>query len=204
MMLLTKYLFLILLISFSSVAFSQVSNDTQDIQKVDSTEKKLKKSIFKEGHDPAKAALMSAILPGAGQVYNKKYWKVPVVYAGLGGLGTWLGYNVIEYRQYTEAYKSFYDSDTANTLSYNGYTTETQINFKRKEFKRNMDVSAIALGIWYLLNIVDATVDAHLFDYNINDDISISWRPDVKMKSIISLNFEKNIYTGVKVQFHFK
>ena len=195
---------ILLVFSFETI-FSQekIESDTTVISNDSLILKKINK-FFKEGHDPAKAALMSAFLPGAGQIYNKKYWKVPVVYAGLGGLGVWLGHNVVQHSAYTEAYKSFFDSDTVNTLSHNGYITETQINFKRKEFKRNLDVSAIALGVWYLLQIVDATVDAHLFEFDVNEDISIYFRPDVRMKTARSINFESGIYSGVSIQVHFK
>lgn len=201
-----KILFICCFLIGASTIFSQDENEmfsdtTQFVS--DTTAKKKKKRFFKKGHDPAKAALMSAILPGAGQVYNKKYWKLPIVYAGLGGFGAWLGFNVVELRGFTNAYREHVEG-TDSLASYKGYSTESQLKFKREQAKRNLDISAIGLGVWYLLNIIDATVDAHLFNFNVNDDISISLRPEVQMKAANSLDFENNMFTGVSFKVHFK
>ena len=72
-------------------------------------------------HSPKKAALLSAILPGVGQAYNKKYWKIPIVYAGLGGIGTWVGFNVVNLRGFTNAYKLELDDDPLTLGSYKGF-----------------------------------------------------------------------------------
>lgn len=201
-----KFFFIICFLIGTNSVFSQVEttvfSDTV-VSISDTIVTKTKKRFFKKGHDPAKAALLSALLPGAGQVYNKKYWKTPVVYAGLGGFGAWLVYNAIELKSYTNAYRHHVEG-TDSTANYNGYSSEGQLKFKREEAKRNLDISAIALGVWYVLNIIDATVDAHLFNFNVNDDISISLRPDVHMKAANSLDFENNIYTGINFKVHFK
>lgn len=135
-------------------------------------------SVIKR-HSPKKAALLSAALPGAGQVYNKKYWKPPIVYAGLAGLGTWVGINVKNLRGYTDAYKLEIDGDPNTTGSYKGITGATPLNVKRDDAKRSLDISIILLSVFYSLNIVDAAVDAHLFDYSITDDLSVYIEPDI-------------------------
>ncbi len=196
-----KIVFIAFFILLALNSFSQEFISDTTIVLKDSVKKK---SIFKKGHDPAKAALFSAIIPGSGQIYNKKYWKVPIVYAGLAGLGVWVGHNAIQLNGYTEAYRLQVDGDTTTTGSFNGYFTEKQINIKRKEFKKNLDISAIALGVWYILNIIDATVDAHLMGFDVNDDISISFKPEIKIKQNNSLSLENSIYSGLKIQMSIK
>jgi hypothetical protein len=193
-----KILFIISFLISVTYVFSQEESALFS----DTTVKK-KKQFFKKGHDPAKAALMSAILPGAGQVYNQKYWKIPIVYAGLGGFGAWLGHNAIQLKGYTNAYRHHVEGTDA-LASYNGYNSESQLKFKREQAKSNLDISVIALSAWYVLNIIDATVDAHLFNFDVNEDISISLHPDVQLKAGNSLNFENNFYTGVNFRLHFK
>ena len=152
-------------------------------------------------HSPKKAALLSAVLPGAGQAYNKKYWKIPIVYAGLGGLGTWVGFNAVNLRGFTKAYKLELDDDPLTLGSYKGFTGATQLNVKRDDAKRNLDLSIILLSVYYTLNIVDAAVDAHLFDYSITDDLSVSLQPDFnfyqaqnQLKPRIGINFSMNFH----------
>jgi hypothetical protein len=163
-----------------------------------------KKSFFKKGHDPAKAALLSAALPGAGQVYNKKYWKVPIVYAGLGGLSYLVAYSATEWKGYTDAYRMEVDGDTLTIGNYRGFSGSTQLLVKRKQFKSMLDLSAISLTVWYLLNIVDATVDAHLMHFDVNEDISVSIAPDIMYQPQRQFNFEQQFYAGIKVKFNLK
>lgn len=150
---------------------------------------------------PKKAALLSAALPGAGQVYNKKYWKLPIIYGGLAGLGTWVGINAKNLRGYTNAYKLEIDDDPNTTGSYKGITGANPLNVKRNDAKRSLDLSIILLSVFYSLNIVDAAVDAHLFDYSITEDLSVSIEPDV---------FELQAYQyrqqaiGLNIGLHFK
>lgn len=199
------FLLFILIMGFLFAGFSQdveFVSDTSTIQK-DSVVKK-RKSIFKKGHDPAKAALFSAILPGAGQFYNKKYWKIPVVYVGIGGLSAWMSHNIYELNNINSAYRTYFDGDSTTNGYYKNYSTQSQLSIKRKEYKRNLDISAIALGIWYVLNIIDATVDAHLIYFDVNQDISISLAPDIRMRNANSFNLETNIQAGVSMRVHFK
>lgn len=127
---------------------------------------------------PKKAALLSTVLPGAGQIYNKKYWKLPIVYGGLGALGAWVGVNIKNLRGYTDAYKLEIDNDPNTSGSFKGVTGQNPLNVKRDDAKRSLDLSIILLSVFYSLNIVDASVDAHLFDYSITDDLSVSLEPD--------------------------
>lgn len=128
-------------------------------------------------HSPTKAALLSAALPGLGQGYNKKYWKIPIVYAGFAGLGYAVYYTASEFKNYRNAYRLQVDGDKTTIGSYKGIQDEATLKTYRDYFKKNLDISAICTAVWYTLNIVDAAVDAHLFEWNMKDDLTVSWRP---------------------------
>jgi len=128
-------------------------------------------------HSPKLATIMSACIPGLGQVYNKKYWKVPLVYAGFGVIGYSIKKNGDKYKTYHTAYiyRNDNDSTTIDDI-YLGYSNET-IKSANDYYRRNRDLSYIFGVIWYVLNVLDATVDAHLFYFNINDDLSLNVKP---------------------------
>lgn len=133
--------------------------------------------ITLETHNPKRAALYSAVLPGLGQGYNKKYWKIPVVYAGIGGITYFAIFNNNEYKTYKQAYdyKMNVNTDVSDDVIdiSNRYSAENLI-YLRDNYRRNMELSWIILALWYGLNIIDATVDAHFFHYDISDDLSLS------------------------------
>ena len=122
---------------------------------------------------PKKAALYSAILPGAGQVYTKKYWKVPIIY---GGLIT-SAYYINESNDFCQLYKSTYlnrlDGDFTDNLNY----SDSDLRTLTEHYRRNREVSALLFTLTYILNIVDASVNAHLFDYDVSEDLSLHIQP---------------------------
>ena len=131
-------------------------------------------------HSPRKAAVRSAILPGWGQVYNRKYWKIPIVYGALGASAAVFSYNLTWYRRTRYAFKVAYTRDTANfgnvhpELQYfvqNGRTNDLQSY--RNGFRRDIDYSAIVFILLWGLNVVDATVDAHLKPFDVSPDLSL-------------------------------
>lgn len=128
-------------------------------------------------HNPKRAALYSAILPGLGQGYNKKYWKIPVIYAGIGTISYFAISNNNEYKIYKKAYdyKTEVNTDVGDDIKElaDRYTADNLISM-RDYYRRNTELSWIILAIWYGLNIIDATVDAHFFYYDIGDDLSLS------------------------------
>lgn len=131
-------------------------------------------------HSPAKAAVFSAVLPGLGQAYNKKYWKIPIVYAGLGGLGYAVYHTASNFNAYRNAYRLQVDENPLTLGEVKGISDASTLKSYRDYYKRYLDVSAICTAVWYTLNIVDAAVDAHLFEWNMRDDLSVSWRPVVQ------------------------
>jgi hypothetical protein len=128
-------------------------------------------------HSPHRAAVMSALLPGAGQAYNKKYWKIPVIYAGFAGLAYAISFNQKEYRSYRNAYDQRLDADPYTIDPYVGTYSDADLGTLKDFYRRNRDLSIIGTGVLYLLNIIDASVDAHLYDFNVNDDLSIRLSP---------------------------
>jgi len=136
-------------------------------------------SIRKVKHSPKLATAMSAVVPGLGQVYNRKYWKPPLVYAVFGVLTYFYITNHKEYKLYKDEYGFRVNHDTA---SFNpklaGYNNDNIILI-RDYYRRNVEITLIIAGVWYILNIIDANVDAHLFTYDITDKLSMKLEPDI-------------------------
>lgn len=134
------------------------------------------KLILGQIKSPKKAAIMSACLPGLGQAYNKKYWKIPIIYAGIIVSGYYIYDNQKKYTDYKEAYLKNIDDNPENDVYINNYTN-AQLLILKDHYRRNREISLLCLSLTYIVNIVDASVDAHLFDYEINEDISLKIRP---------------------------
>lgn len=126
-------------------------------------------------HSPKKATIMSAILPGLGQAYNKKYWKIPILYGGFAAAGYYLNDNLKNIDKYKKVYIAATDNDpnTVNTTPYNPKQLDQLID----TYKQWRDLSYIAFVVIYALNIIDANVDAHLFYFDVSEDISLNWAP---------------------------
>jgi hypothetical protein len=121
---------------------------------------------------PSRAAFYSAVLPGLGQIYNKRYWKVPLVYGGLGASIYFYDFNQKNYKRYRNAYKrrmaGYTDDEFQGVISDDNRLIDGQ-NF----YKQNRDRSMLFIVGVYLLNILDANIDAHLKQYNVNDNLSL-------------------------------
>lgn len=159
-------------------AFSQKSKaDTIQVKKIEVE------------HSPRKATIYSAVLPGLGQIYNHKYWKVPIVYGGFAAFGYFINFNNEVYTTYKQAYSDIIDTDP-NTNSYLDLKvnpiffqadklTQLTENLRRAKdgWRRNRDMVVIGTVIFYALNIIDASVDAHFFNFDISDDLTMNWVP---------------------------
>jgi len=149
-------------------------------------------------HSPAKAAMMSAVLPGLGQVYNRKYWKIPIVYLAIGiSVERFITYQNL-YNRYRRAYVELNDNDPYTnyhrTLFSDNYTDEQisqHLNRTRETVRTWRDYAIVAVVLSYALNIVDANVDAHLMDFNIDENISLNIRPTIFNQNF----FAKNLYS---------
>lgn len=138
-----------------------------------------------KAHSPRTAALRSAILPGLGQIYNKKYWKLPIVYGALGTTGVVFFYNLKNYRATRFAYRVRYNMQYTHTDSalYTQIRKDLQplsvesLKFYRNQFRRDIDYSALVFILLWGLNVVDATVDAHLKSFDVGPDLSFHFKP---------------------------
>ena len=129
--------------------------------------------VIKE-HSPHKASIYSAIIPGLGQLYNKKYWKLPIVYAALGSAAYFTYENGQKYKQYRDA---FLLRQEGGTDEYDGNYTDSQLITIMEYYERNKELSLLMTAAIYILNIVDASVDAHLFDFDVSEDLSLNTSP---------------------------
>jgi len=185
-----KALSLILFISFvlgSPALYSQTKTD--DLQIVADTI--IQKPINPLA--PARAAFYSAIVPGLGQAYNKKYWKIPIVFGAIGTGVYFYSTNNQEYQRYRNAYKQRLKG--LDDEFKGQYNDATLINAQRT-FQRNRDLSLIVTIGLYVLNIVDANVDAHLRQFNVNDNLS--FQPEIYPTDI---NQQQNI--GLTMTYSF-
>lgn len=155
----------------------------------------LEKPVEQVDYDPlapATAAFYSAVLPGLGQAYNGKYWKIPLVYAGLG-IGVYFVIdNQQQYDRYRDAYKrrlAGYDDD-----EFQGLLSEEALIEAQKHYQRQKEISIFVTVAIYVLNIIDANVDAHLQQFNVSKDLSL--KPNLQSNPVtgrheygLSLNF---------------
>jgi hypothetical protein len=148
--------------------------------------------------DPNKAAVLSAILPGLGQAYNKQFWKIPIIYGGTIIIGHYISYNHQLYHEFRSAVTAAVDN-SAITVNYydDSFSTETAIR-NRDKFRRDRDFLMIMGGVFYLLNIVDAHVSAHLKEFDINDNLSLNIQPSIQTTPLFSQSFGFTIALNIK------
>ena len=125
---------------------------------------------------PRKAAILSSTLPGLGQIYNKKYWKIPIIYAGLLTSAYYINDNNVQYKRYKDAYLKRLDNNQDNDDFVGEYSSGDLLILK-DFYRRNREVSILCFVGTYIINVLDASVDAHLFDYDISEDISLQITP---------------------------
>jgi hypothetical protein len=132
--------------------------------------------------DPRKASMYSAVLPGMGQIYNRKYWKVPLVYGGFSALAWYTMFAHDEFVRYRNALNLRTDGnpDTIDEFADDfRYTEDILIRFK-DYYRRQRDRTIIWTALFYAINIIDATVDAHLFEFDIGEDLGMKIGPSFR------------------------
>lgn len=176
----------LLLILLSWNASAQVRPDAPD----DST--KMQKS-WHMSHSPLKATVYSLVLPGAGQAYNKKYWKMPIVYAGLGTCVYFIKTNTTDYHFWKGAYIALNDTDPNTNPTGDAIgLSSTQLKSNAVLMKKYVDISYMSLLGVYVLQAIDANVDAHLFYFDVSPNLSVNWTPAFAPR-----------FTGLQLNFNF-
>lgn len=208
-----KYLFFLLLIFSVATLYAQQPDSVVQKKKTiaikpDATKKKI--AIFKKDsanvHTPQKATIRSAIIPGWGQAYNKKYWKIPIVYGALGTAAGFFFYNKKEYTDARDAYKYKIDTIPSNDIlikpKFQPVDAEAVRQY-RNSIRQYVDYSVLSFLILWGLNVVDATVDGHLKAFEVSENLSLKinpgYIPQTKQGSIsLLLTFGKNNHSSSK------
>lgn len=187
----------LLLINFQGALFAQ--QDSLKKVSPDSIQSVKTKILFSPS--PKGAVIRGAIIPGWGQLYTRKYWKLPLVYTALGTAAYFIGVNYWSYQQTKLGIDRRLDADPSNDFNsllvrdfnykqYDISTRTTEDLFKVKSyFRHNLDLSVIGFAAVYMLTLVDANVSAHLYNFNMSEDLSLS--PLIGPTSIgFTLNFK--------------
>lgn len=146
-------------------------------------------------HSPKLAATLSAVVPGLGQAYNKKYWKIPVIYAGMGTLAYLTYRNNRYYQDFKNAYKELSQTNPNGFYyMYNTTFTLSGLDAGKNYYRRYRDMYAIFTVGVYFLNIIDATVDAYLFDFDVSDNLALKLQP-----TFILYTNNTNAAPGIKI-----
>lgn len=190
-----KHRFVLLLLTglvCSLFSFAQKKDNThRRVAAVDSVSAKKTPldSTAKKKHSPHKATMHSLILPGWGQAYNRSYWKIPIVYAALGITGVVFNFNRVEYNKTKYAYFAVINRFNADSSlfpvakvdpelkSFVDANDSYSLQLYRNEYRKDIDYSVLFFLFFWALNVVDATVDGHLKDFDISNDLSLHIQP---------------------------
>ncbi|MRH99104.1 hypothetical protein GH721_01045 [Kriegella sp. EG-1] len=187
------------------MGFSYGQNEEPKSQEIDSLQTDLKEEgivlsdsiiVKKKSINPlapSKAAFYSAVFPGLGQIYNKRYWKVPIVYGAIGGGVYMYTWNNDWYNRFRTAFKrrqagftddEFYDRDNNNAVGAEPDFADDVLENQQERFQNDRDLWLVATIALYALNIVDANVDAHLKQFNVDEDLSMDFEPFMEIDPV--------------------
>ena len=167
----------IILLSFINLAFGGFS---QEVKTTSDTVVLITDSIPK--HSPRTATLLSLALPGLGQAYNKKYWKIPLVYAAIGVPLYFALDQQKQFNEFKQAYVNRIDDDPNTTDNkYTGVYTDQNLLSLIDNTRKNRDLLFVLTGVAYALNVLDAAVDAHLYYFEVSDDLTASLKPSIQL-----------------------
>ncbi len=194
------YFFLLLLLGIATIGVAQSISVSDSFNRASIVPNKADTSHHSIMHNPRKALLYSAAIPGLGQAYNQKYWKIPIVAAAFGTAAYFFAINNNGFIACRNAITRRQDSNPLNDndqvivtdyvlKKYDiSFQTTADLFTIKQSFRKNRDISAMALMGVYVLNIVDAYVDAHLFHYDMSDNLSCS--PLINNKGVgVAFNF---------------
>jgi len=160
----------------------------------------LKDSIKIKTHSPHKATMYSLVLPGLGQVYNRQYWKVPVLYAGIATIVYFVSFNSDRYHTYRDEYVARLNNDTLGLNKKFELYSDNTVLLLKNYYQRNLEFTYIMAGVVYLLNLIDASVYAHLFSFDVGNDLSLKIEPMINNNAF---SFGSQPTAGLKLSFKF-
>lgn len=179
-----RYTALLLMLVMSQWMLGQIEPGQTDSI---ATEKNVvKKDTAKKRHSPQRSVYLSLALPGAGQIYNRKYWKAPIVW---GAMGATIYFAIEYHREYQAFYDGFMElrrldqaGEDINTpdVPFGGQFSPEQLITLQNQRLQSRDLMIILAVVSYALNLVDAYVDGHLFEYDMSDDLTLRWEPAVQ------------------------
>ncbi|MBL6950568.1 MAG: hypothetical protein ISR57_07995 [Bacteroidales bacterium] len=188
---------IIFLVGVLAASFWSIPAQGQAIP--DTIEIPIADSVLIREHSPTKATLYSTALPGLGQIYNRKWWKVPIIYAGFGVMTYFIWSNTDEYLIYRSAYIEKVNGNTnGNYANLVSKYSEEELLSTTEYYRRNIEFSILITAVWYVLNIIDATVDAHLYTYDIDENLSLKVSPGLLPTATESLRIQPGIKLTLK------
>lgn len=191
------------------VVTDSVRIDTMQIEKKRKRKKERKQEIRGpiDPLRPSKAAFYSAVLPGLGQIYNKRYWKVPIVWGAIGAGIYAINYNNDRYDRFRDAFKrrqagftddEFYDLNGSGIVPGSPDFSDAALQDAQIRAQRDRDLSILISVILYVLNIIDANVDAHLQQFNTDENLSLHMRPYLRWEDVQG---QANYGLSLQIQF---
>lgn len=149
---------------------------------------------------PSRAAMLSATLPGLGQIYNGRYWKVPIIYIGFGTLIYFIDFNSSNYNMWRRAWIARVDGNPHTIDEFPRHSTEV-IERAMNYYRRNLEINYILAAALYLLNILDASVDAHLMDFDVGENLSMGIQPGLMPSPISSKTLTSSTQFRLTLKF---
>lgn len=201
-----------LVVENDSVAADSEVQDRRSKRELRRKEFLLEKDYFKP--DAKRATWYALVCPGLGQIYNRSYWKLPILYGGILTFSYFIGWNGRMYNEYHNAYRDILDNDPL-TCSYekmvSDYTGDQEwlkstLKSRTNRYRRYRDICAFGVVAFYLVSVIDAFVDAHLYDFTVTDDLSMRVEPVLNMYDFgkPALEDPKSMVLGVQCSFQFK
>lgn len=193
-----------LLIMIFSLLFQVASfaQEEEGIEKESKKEKRKREAAYKplDPVAPSRAAFYTTIVPGLGQIYNKKYWKVPLVYAGIGIPVYFWADNQRNYNRYRNEYKNRLQGKIDQTDETLAGLDDQRLLDGQNFYRKNRDLSVVIAVGFYVLSIVDANVDAHLMQFNVNENLTIKPVIELDQKGLIQ---QQQYQYAINVQYRF-
>ena len=184
-----KLVSLVLFISIMIIILFSVNGKAQSL-----------KDSIRANHSPHKATIYSLVLPGLGQAYNQQYWKVPILYAGIATIAYFAVFNTERYHLYRTEFVARINGDTLSlNPKYALYSDNTVLQLKNY-YQRNLEFTYIMAGVVYLLNLIDASVYAHLFSFDVGNDLSLRVDPMINNNTF---SFDNPPSAGVRLTLKF-